>query len=346
MALPTRARLRAKQFLLTYPHCAVDVVEIERQLTEITMQQEKLITYICICQEKHKDNFLHAHVILILNEKIDTRNMLIFDIKDGNNQIYHPNIKTIQTNIERAIAYVKKGNNWIERGTNPIEKMKIKKEEKMRFIREHTIDEILQSNNFSLFEVRTAIQLRQTLENRTRNWPIFRKRDVHWFWGPTGSGKTRKAIQIMEEKHTNNWKIISNDMRTFIIGYEGEKGIIIDDIRKGTCKFEHLLHLLDGYPIMVNVKGGQREWLAETIIITCPMKPDVLFVNQETLEPWDHIDQLLRRIEDIREFPEALEQTPTQILEPPTDEQVPKLPEAPSEVLSPNPQLPSVELDQ
>lgn len=40
-------------------------------------------------------------------------------------------------------------------------------------------------------------------------------------------------------------------------GYDGEDAIIIDDF-EGQLKYKHLLKILDGHQLRVNVKGGHR----------------------------------------------------------------------------------------
>lgn len=88
----------------------------------------------------------------------------------------------------------------------------------------------------------------------------------------------------------------------FFVGYTGQRAAILDDMRPGTIRFEFLLRILDGYPVWVNIKGSQVQWLAEIIIITAPTRPNDMYVNRETGQEWDNLDQLLRRIDDIREF--------------------------------------------
>ncbi len=73
----------------------------------------------------------------------------------------------------------------------------------------------------------------------------------------------------------------------------------MDDFRPEDMKFQRLLKLLDRYPYMVEVKGGYRQFLAKTVIITCPKHPEECYA-----EAGEDIEQLLRRIgeENIKEF--------------------------------------------
>ena len=47
---------------------------------------------------------------------------------------------------------------------------------------------------------------------------------------------------------------------------------------------------------MVQTKGGSQEWMAETIVFTCPLPPWEVYSTRED------ICQLLRRIAEIRHF--------------------------------------------
>uniref|UniRef100_UPI0040488E22 hypothetical protein n=1 Tax=Shewanella sp. TaxID=50422 RepID=UPI0040488E22 len=60
--------------------------------------------------------------------------------------------------------------------------------------------------------------------------------------------------------------------------------------------FHVLLRLLDRYPYQVETKGGSRQLLAETMIITCPFMPEEMYNGREDIK------QLLRRIDEIKLF--------------------------------------------
>ncbi len=115
--------------------------------------------------------------------------------------------------------------------------------------------------------------------------------EVHWYWGPTGSGKSRRARELCP----NAWWS-GNSLRWWQ-GYDGHEDVIIDDFRGDFCTFHELLRILDRYPFLVETKGGSRQLLAKRIIITCPYEPSGAYRGCG-----EHLCQLLRRITIIREF--------------------------------------------
>lgn len=115
---------------------------------------------------------------------------------------------------------------------------------------------------------------------------------VYWFYGPTGTGKSKLAEEMFPNAYwcmdTNKWWE----------GYDGHETVIINDMRGDFCKFHVLLNLLDRYPMRVECKGGSRQLLAKTIVITTCKSPEELFVNRTD----EDIGQLLRRIDNILFF--------------------------------------------
>lgn len=118
------------------------------------------------------------------------------------------------------------------------------------------------------------------------------KPHVEWYWGPTGSGKTRTAY----ENAPGAWK--NNDTLQWWDGYDGHENVIIDDFRGDHCKFAYLLRILDRYGVRVPVKGGFRQLLAKKMIITSSLHPSQVYKNRTD----EDINQLLRRIDVINYF--------------------------------------------
>lgn len=138
------------------------------------------------------------------------------------------------------------------------------------------------------------MKLRFTLQSsRGRTWPT----EVIWLWGPTGSGKSLFAAQNTDKPY------YKNSSTKWWCGYDGHAEVIIDDFRP--CKempFNYILQLFDRYPMQVESKGGNHQFLARRIIVTTPRSVDETLLGLE----WVGLEQraqLKRRISRELQFP-------------------------------------------
>lgn len=120
--------------------------------------------------------------------------------------------------------------------------------------------------------------------------PRTEKPVVKWFYGATGTSKTKTAFEESEDP----W--VSGRNLKWWEGYDAHKHVIIDDFRRDFCTFHELLRILDRYPYRIENKGGSRQLLATQIIITCPDPPNEVYETRED------VGQLLRRIDEVRKF--------------------------------------------
>lgn len=120
---------------------------------------------------------------------------------------------------------------------------------------------------------------------------------VHWYWGPTGTGKTRKALWEATEKYGDGVYIKSTNSKWFD-GYDGQKAVVFDDLRSSWFEYAYLLKLLDRYPTQVELKGGSRQFRATEIWVTSPFPPNEMYQKMQETDDGkrDLIDQLLRRV--------------------------------------------------
>lgn len=136
-----------------------------------------------------------------------------------------------------------------------------------------------------------SIRLAETLL-KYKEKPRREKPQVSWYYGETGTGKTRQAL----EDYPNAY-IKDNDNKWWE-GYDAHETIVIDDLRHNTFEFNQLLRILDRYPNRLECKGGSRQNLAKHIIITSPQDPQEMFSERLS----ENIDQLIRRIDKIKMF--------------------------------------------
>lgn len=111
---------------------------------------------------------------------------------------------------------------------------------------------------------------------------------VTWLWGPSGSGKSRYAVDL-------GFSFYIKDGTPWWDGYDGQKCIIIDDF-DGKWPFRDFLRLLDRYPYQGQFKGGYVKINSPLIYITCEFPPDEIWKGTE-------LKQVLRRIQRIRYVP-------------------------------------------
>lgn len=119
----------------------------------------------------------------------------------------------------------------------------------------------------------------------------YEKKNVKWFYGEPGCGKTREAIKAFDG---DCW--ISGRNLRWWDGYCGQENIVIDDFRGDYCTLHELLRILDGYNYRVEIKGGSIELKAKNIIITSPSHPIEVYVGNENHK------QLMRRIDQVVYF--------------------------------------------
>lgn len=98
---------------------------------------------------------------------------------------------------------------------------------------------------------------------------------VFWYYGGTGTGKSKRADDEAGRDATIDYARISYH-NGFWNGYNGEERVVIDDIRSNV-PLNELLRLTDRYSETINVKGTCLPWMAREIYITCDRAPSELY---------------------------------------------------------------------
>lgn len=122
---------------------------------------------------------------------------------------------------------------------------------------------------------------------------------VFWLHGASGSEKSRLASAVCTDAYHK-----PPDSKWFD-GYDNERVIVMNDLRKGTFTFSYLLELFDRYPLRVEVKGGYRQMRARVMIVTCSKSHAELWAEIAG-QANENIAQLSRRITEEAAFPMSL----------------------------------------
>lgn len=120
----------------------------------------------------------------------------------------------------------------------------------------------------------------------------FRDLDVQVYWGKTGTGKTRKAV----EENPSHY-ILRNEQTIWFDGYDGQDTLIIDEF-KNWIQITTLLGYLDGYQLRLPIKGDFTYANWKKVIITSNIDPREWYPNVDQ----EHKDALFRRIKNIIHF--------------------------------------------
>jgi len=128
-----------------------------------------------------------------------------------------------------------------------------------------------------------------TANEEPRDW----QPDVYWLWGPTGTGKSRLARALCDNKDDVYTK---NTATKWWDGYDNHEYVIIDDFRPSWWDLTYMLGLLDRYEFRVETKGGHRQFRPKAIIVTSALPPERCYSGTG-----ESVQQLLRRVSVVTE---------------------------------------------
>lgn len=117
------------------------------------------------------------------------------------------------------------------------------------------------------------------------------------FIGDPGTGKTRDAQKLLEDLYGPKQVYTKTSGNKWFSFYEGEKGVILDEYSGSTLCFAQLLQLCDRGRHVVETKGVDANWLAETIIITSNFEPTTWYSK-----PGLKLGALYRRFSAVRVY--------------------------------------------
>lgn len=168
-----------------------------------------------------------------------------------------------------------------------------------------TIRDVMEMDEVQLVELKaSSFNYVRNIRSELLNTQIRKNRhyapiEFEWYYGPTGTGKSRKAFEegATPIQYANG----------FFTDWAGSKVLVYEEFR-GQVPYHLMLQLTDAYHgyYALNIKGGFRVLDIDKLIVTSPLRPEHCYPRQ--CEKKDSIQQLMRRITKLVFFNELGEQ--------------------------------------
>lgn len=171
---------------------------------------------------------------------------------------------------EEARAYCMKADTRIsgpyEHGEQPRQGERTDLAAVAEYARDHTLADI--ADTYPVHYIRYHRGLQAFKFEITR--PRSHKTDLIIYWGPPGTGKSRRAYETWPGAF---WLNKGRDGNVWWDGYEGQETVVIDEFY-GWLSIDFMSRLIDRYPLAVEVKGGTVQFIARRVVITSNVHPD------------------------------------------------------------------------
>lgn len=202
---------------------------------------------------------------------------------------------TYAKNLNHAFAYcMKQGNILVAKGFKTKTNSVSEATDNVVVRAGETLDDVMHNNQMRFARLHQGIKEIWARLNRPPN-DLFREVEVIVMWGDAGSGKTRRAHEIDPNLYRVN--VPSSNGMLWFDGYESQETILLDDFY-GWIKYHELLHLLDGYNMQLQVKGGFTWAKWKRVIITSNKPPEQWYSQGLTPALARRITQTIKMVTD------------------------------------------------
>jgi len=142
-------------------------------------------------------------------------------------------------------------------------------------------------------------------ETQERACELERDINVVVLWGPTGTGKTRTAVNECRMLALNQYPYIftASSQTKWMDHYRGQKCLILDEFDPNVWHINEVKRWLDRYPLLLQVKGSMVPANFDVVYITSNYNPDMWYANADDLDR----AALKRRITHVRHLTEPYE---------------------------------------
>lgn len=148
-----------------------------------------------------------------------------------------------------------------------IEKLSLKKQSRLLHLK-RCLDEGMSTKDLWQEDFETMVRHHRAFQNYQLEMvtPRSHEMEIIVIFGPTGTGKSRWCAENFPNAY---WKQLGK----WWDAYNQQEVVVIDEFY-GWLQWTTLLRLCDRYPMMVETKGGQVQFVAKTIIFTSNTRPN------------------------------------------------------------------------
>lgn len=259
---------------------------------------EKIMKYACKCDDHCSDEHdgkWHGHYFVYYNNPRTWNDIKSYYGNDAHVEIPKCNSACIKYILGQG-DHAESKSNIVEMGEMPCDNGKHLTYREAINISEENLQELTLADALMVKKIQAIDS--ESSKIQINDWHKDIK--VTYICGPSGIGKSLKAIEILKNEGVKEFSIVKFE-NPFYHGVTDGKGVAIyDDFRDSHMKASEFINFIDYNKHKMNVKGGSVMNNFKRIIITSVQRPEELYRNMDE-EPKK---QWLRRIEVINLFPE------------------------------------------
>lgn len=235
----------------------------------------KSCTFITACQEYNKKGNLHIHMYAHFKNPYSISQKIL-------NSCGNPHIDVAMGSPKQCIDYITKESEkwakkrayqktkvfWPDFGTEPHQGTLTIKE----------LKEIKNSDDLPDWKQYNVWKQLKNEHKKTKVSDWHKEVEVIWIQGPSGIGKSKKAVELMKERGIEEFDEVKH-IGDFWHNCDGTGCAVYDDFRDSHMKASEFINFIDYNIHSLNIKGGSVRNLYSTIIITTVQDIDSIYSN-------------------------------------------------------------------